>query len=77
MEDNKELKNQKKLEKKLIKKEKKQIKKERNRLLNMPPKRGVLEEIGNSVTHGVGALLGILGLILLTTFSPCNSLFLS
>jgi len=65
MEDNKELKKKKKLEKKIIKKEKKKLKKERNRLLNMPPKRGVLEEIGNSVTHGVGALLGILGLILL------------
>ncbi len=51
--------------KKQQKKEKKKIKKERNRLLNMPPRRGVLEEIGNSITHGVGALLGILGLILL------------
>lgn len=40
-------------------------KKERIRNLNCPPKRGVLEEVGNSVTHGVGALLGIVGLIIL------------
>jgi len=32
---------------------------------NEPPKRSVLEEIGNAVTHGVGALSGIAGLILL------------
>ena len=30
-----------------------------------PPKRTVLEEIGNAVTHGVGALLGIAGMILM------------
>ena len=24
-----------------------------------PPKRSVLEEVGNAVTHGIGALLGI------------------
>ena len=48
-----------------LKKRKKQEKKERNRILNMPPQRGVLEEIGNSITHGVGALLGIAGLVLL------------
>ena len=32
---------------------------------NSPPKRSVLEEIGNSVTHGIGAILGIIGMILL------------
>ena len=32
---------------------------------NEPPKRSVLEEVGNAVTHGVGALLGIAGLVLL------------
>ncbi len=32
---------------------------------NEPPHRPVLEEIGNSVTHGVGAILGIIGLILM------------
>lgn len=35
------------------------------RSLNEAPKLSVLEEIGNSVTHGVGALLAVLGLILL------------
>ena len=30
-----------------------------------PPKRSVLEEVGNSVTHGIGALFGIAGLVLL------------
>ncbi len=44
-----------------IKKEKKQ----RIRALNEPPQRPVLEEIGNAVTHGVGAILGITGLVLL------------
>ncbi|MBR4503323.1 MAG: hemolysin III family protein [Clostridia bacterium] len=37
---------------------------------NEPPIRPVLEEIGNSVTHGIGALLGIVGLILLLYKSP-------
>lgn len=32
---------------------------------NEPPKRSVPEEIGNAVTHGVGALFGIAGLVLL------------
>ncbi len=44
-----------------IKKEKKQ----RIRALNEPPQRPVLEEIGNAVTHGVGAIIGITGLVLL------------
>lgn len=30
-----------------------------------PPKRSVLEEVGNAVTHGTGALLGIAGMVLL------------
>lgn len=40
-------------------------KRERLRALNNPPVRPVLEEIGNSVTHGVGALLAIVAFILL------------
>jgi len=32
---------------------------------NEPPKRSVLEEVGNAVTHGMGALLSIAGLVLL------------
>ena len=33
--------------------------------LNDPPKRSILEEVGNAVTHGVGALFAIAGLVLL------------
>lgn len=48
---------------------KKQVEKEpiraEYRRRNEAPVRGVLEEIGNAVTHGVGALLAITGLILL------------
>lgn len=65
MEELQNLKEQYKQEKKEIRKKRKALKKERIRLINTPPRRGVLEEIGNAVTHGVGALLGILGLILL------------
>jgi hemolysin III len=36
-----------------------------NIILNSAPKRGVLEEVGNSITHGVGALIGVLGLVML------------
>lgn len=39
--------------------------KKRNRALNEPPKRRLLEEIGNSVSHGVGALIGIACLVLM------------
>ena len=35
------------------------------RALNEPPKRSLLEEIGNAVTHGVGALFAVAGLVLL------------
>ena len=37
----------------------------RSRAANEPPRRSILEEIGNAVTHGVGALAGIAGLVLL------------
>ena len=37
----------------------------RTRAANEPPKRSVLEEIGNAVTHGVGALFAAAGLVLL------------
>ena len=39
--------------------------KEKQTIRREPPKRSVLEEVGNAVTHGVGALLGIAGLVLL------------
>lgn len=35
------------------------------RRLNEAPKRSVLEEVGNAVTHGVGALIAIAGLVLM------------
>lgn len=35
------------------------------RAVNEPPMRSVLEEVGNAVTHGVGALFAIAGLVLL------------
>ena len=44
-------------------------KEQKERLANEPPVRPVLEEIGNSVTHGVGAILGIVALILLLMHS--------
>lgn len=40
-------------------------KKERNKSLNEPPKLPVLVEIGNSITHGVGAVFGLVALILM------------
>jgi len=45
----------------------KELKKTKN--VQDPPKRSVLEEIGNSVTHGVGALLSIVALILMLVSS--------
>ena len=40
-------------------------KKEKARQLNEPPRLTVLEEVGNAVTHGVGALMSVAGLVLL------------
>lgn len=39
--------------------------KKKNTAGKEPPKRTVLEEVGNAVTHGVGALLGIAGMTLM------------
>ena len=50
------------------KEEKMRLKKERRaeyRRLNAPPELSLLEEIGNAITHGVGAALSIVGFILL------------
>lgn len=44
-------------------------KKNQNRIKNEAPKRRIIEEIGNSITHGVGALIGIVLLILMLKFS--------
>lgn len=51
-----------------LKAEKYRHKMERKKLhrkLNEPPKRNLLEEIGNAVTHGVGAAIGIVCLVLM------------
>ena len=40
-------------------------KKKENRRLNEAPKRNTLEEIGNAITHGLGAIAGIAFLILM------------
>lgn len=61
---------------KLIKKKEAQI---RYRALNEPPHLTTLEEIGNAVTHGVGALLAIAALVLMllksnTSFKVAASL---
>ena len=53
------------MQKKQEKKERKCEKKMRIRELNQPPHLSVLEEIGNAVTHGVGAILAIVGLVLM------------
>lgn len=40
-------------------------KRNKNRALNEAPKRTVIEEIGNAVTHGVGAIVAIVFLVLM------------
>ena len=47
------------------------------RAVNEPPKRSVLEEVGNAVTHGTGALLAIAGLVLLLLKSDTGMKVLS
>ena len=42
-----------------------------------PPRRSVLEEVGNAVTHGIGALAGIAGLVLLLVKSDSGIKVLS
>lgn len=61
-----------KLEKKTKRQEKKLLNKEKNYELNEPPHRTVLEEVGNAVSHGVGALLAIYLFILLLLKSDTN-----
>ena len=49
------------------------MKKEKQKLRKEPPTRSTLEEVGNAVTHGIGALLGIAGLILLLVHSDTGT----
>ena len=44
----------------------------RSRAANEPPRRSILEEVGNAVTHGVGALFAIAGLVLLLLHSDTS-----
>lgn len=48
-----------------INEEEREKKKQQIRELNEPPRLTILEEIGNAVTHGVGAVLALAGFILL------------
>ena len=54
-----------KAKRKAEKKAARAARRERFRKINEPPRRSVLEEIGNSVTHGIGAALAICGTIIL------------
>ena len=38
-----------------------------------PPKRSILEEVGNAVTHGIGALCGITALVLMLVRSDTGT----
>jgi len=44
---------------------KRKIKREQNRIINAPPVRTLKEEVGNSVTHGVGFLIAVACFVLL------------
>ena len=53
------------------------VKTKKTKVRKEPPKRSVLEEVGNAVTHGVGALLGIAGLVLMLIRSDTGIRLLS
>lgn len=55
--------------KQIEKKEKRELKRRRRLEKNTPPKRSLLEEIFNSISHGLGAGLAVAGFILLLTAS--------
>lgn len=57
------------MNKRLDKNEMKEKRRQHIYKLNEPPKLTVLEEVGNSITHGIGAVLAIVGFILLLTKS--------
>jgi hemolysin III len=52
-------------ERKRIRLEKRLVKKAKNQVFNEAPHLRVIEEVGNSVTHGVGALIAIVLLVLM------------
>lgn len=53
------------IQEKLRKKQEREERRQRARELNEPPQLTVLEEIGNAVTHGIGAGLAVAGMVLL------------
>lgn len=53
------------MEEKLRKSIEKKKRKEEIIKLNEPPKLTILEEVGNAVTHGIGAILAIAGMVIL------------
>lgn len=73
-----ELKNQKQQykktkEKRLTQKQlKKQEKKLKNIIKNQPPKLRIIEEIGNAITHGLGALFAIIAFLLMLNKSKTS-----
>ena len=54
-----------KMETKAVRRLRKEALREQRRKANEPPRRPLLEEIGNAVTHGIGAALSLVALILL------------
>lgn len=50
----------------------KELRKKKIKELNEPPKLTVGEEVGNAVTHGIGAMLAIAGMVLLLVKSDTN-----
>ena len=44
---------------------------------NEPPKRSILEEVGNAVVHGIGALFSVVGMILLLIRSTTGTMAFS
>jgi len=50
-------------------KKKRRVLKRYHQMKNEPPVRSTLEEIGNSITHGIGAILGIVALSLMLKVS--------
>ncbi len=59
-----------------ITREKRKKRREKNIQLNEPPKLEVSEEIGNSITHGVGALIATACFVLMIVFSKARGLHL-
>ena len=55
----------------------KEEKKIRNRSLNEAPKRELKEEIGNAITHGVGALIAVVMMILMLVRSTNNLMIMA